>query len=463
MSFRNKLLIIFLVLMWISSTGVLFFDKKISEIVKQQLGERILSIVKTGALQIDGDKHAILKTRKDEATRAYSDIVKVLQNIRNANSGIRYVYTAKILKDEKMQFIVDVTEVRGSTGTRKEELVHIGDIYNEPKEKYWEFISASKGIAAANTNYVTDMWGNWISAAAPIKNSKGEIVAVLGADMSVARVLTTIKNIKKGITVIYIILTLILSLVISTSVAGKISKPIRELEKATRQIVNGNYTTKINIKTSDEVGKLAVLFNIMLKKLLDERKRLGRELHDGIEQILLINLLKLDTIIKEADSKKMQELIEISRDIRESMEDIRRIIYELRLPEIENKPLAETLLEYLKGFGKQTGIKIRSKLEIGKDLPTDKKISLSRFFTEALNNVRKHAKAKTISVTAGIFESEFLFTLEDDGTGFDIDKIDFSQHYGINSMKERIENINGKIEIESAPGKGTKIKLRIPL
>jgi len=453
--------------MWISSTGVIFFDKKISQIVKQQLGENILSIVKTGVLQINGDKHQLLKTKKDEGTENYKNIKKTLQDIKSNNPGIRYIYTARVLKNELMEFVVDADadkdENKDGVIDETEKMSHIGDIYNEPQEKYPEFISAAKDKATANTNSVTDRWGTWISAAAPIKNKKGEIVAALGADMSVQNVLVTIKNVKKGITVIYFLLTFLISVLLATFISRKISNPIKELDEATKRMIAGDYSTEIKLKSKDEIGELAGSFDIMRIKLLDERKRLGRELHDGIAQTLTIACMKLDFLVSQIIPEKTKELKEITKMLRTSMDDTRKIIYELKLPDIEIKTLKEILSEYLENFKIQTGVFIKTNIDIKTELQLDKKTAIFRFFIEVLNNIRKHSQAKEIIITLVGNEKKLLCSIEDNGKGFDITGVDISKHYGLTGLRERIENLGGIFKIGSVINEGTKIQIEIPI
>lgn len=137
------------------------------------------------------------------------------------------------------------------------------------------------------------------------------------------------------IAVIYFVLVFIISVIFANSIAAEISRPIKELTNSAKLIAAGDYTTHMKINANGDFCELARAHDLMRKKLLDDRKRLGRKLHDSIAQTLTIACLKLDFLMSQGVPEKFKELKEISKILRGSMEDTRNILRELEIPEME--------------------------------------------------------------------------------------------------------------------------------
>lgn len=474
-SFRTRLTIIFTLLIWVVALNTAFlFDAKTNQIIKTTLGNRLLSITKTAALMIDGDKHSLLKTRQDEETSVYREIRAKLQSVRDANFGVRYIYTARI-KNEKMIFVVDaeeaVDENKDGIIDAEEDTSHIGDVYDQPPEDYPEFIAASQGKPTANTKFVTDQWGTWISAATPIYNNKGEIEAVLGVDMSVEEVLAIQKALKRGLAVLYLLISFPLGFLISGFISRRMTRSIQELEKGATRIAQGDYTKPVpSIKSKDEIGSLAKAFNVMRKKVMGERNRLAREIHDGLSQELTAVALQTELcqeLLDKAESERVKrELAEMRKVLVTSSQEVRRLIFELRTPEFLRKEFVPILRQYLGRFSKKTKINCQLTTQLKEELPLNWEMNLYKIIIEALNNIKNHAQAKNISLQLNQQDKELILIIEDDGRGFDLREVllkaEEAEHYGLSGLKERARLLGGDLTIETTPGKGTKIIARIP-
>jgi two-component system sensor histidine kinase DegS len=167
--------------------------------------------------------------------------------------------------------------------------------------------------------------------------------------------------------------------------------------------------------------------------------------------------------------KARAELNNLKKAVRNSLMDVRRIIYDLKPMSLEDLGLIPTLQKYVEKFSSESGIDVKFYC-MGKDKAiNDKNINLTifRVVQESLNNIRKHSYTKTADVRVEFTPKNIVVRISDKGKGFDtnllkVEKDDDSGGFGIFSMKERIELLNGTMEVNSKLGKGTVIKVILP-
>lgn len=210
----------------------------------------------------------------------------------------------------------------------------------------------------------------------------------------------------------------------------------------------------------------------IIKAQEDERHRVAREIHDGPAQMLSNVVLKAELCERLIDinvDKAREELKNLKLVIRESLQEIRKIIYDLRPMSIDDLGLIPTLNKYIENYTEETGIKVDFKVK-GENNNLNKGIAVTvfRVLQEALNNVNKHAEASDVKINIEILNEKLNVLISDNGKGFDIEKVNEEKDginggFGLISMRERIELINGKFTINSALGKGTNIFIEIPL
>lgn len=205
-----------------------------------------------------------------------------------------------------------------------------------------------------------------------------------------------------------------------------------------------------------------------LKATTQERERLSRDLHDGLAQVLsyiLVRLDLVDSLTRNGRSAEAAAEIALLRRTTESLySDVRESISGLR-SRLDQRDLVPALRDYLDEFEERHGIVTalsteRESLDIR---PTDA-MEVFRIVQEALANVRKHAFAEHVSVSLETPRpGQLALTVADDGRGFDAEAISSSgQSYGLVGMQERAEALGGELEVESCPGVGTRISLKIP-
>ena len=263
-----------------------------------------------------------------------------------------------------------------------------------------------------------------------------------------------------------------------------ISRPLAKLVDATDRIIDGDLSTPIEVRGSGEIGQLAESFERMrltivrergqvrLLAVLEERDRIGRELHDGLAQILgyvntkaqaVHEFLRADDL--GAAARQLQELINAAQ---EAYTDAREIIVGLRMNAVHDRALTALAEEYVARFQRQSGVAAELAITPAWDdqvVPETVKVQSLRIIQEALTNSRKHAQAGLVSVTLDKRNDTALITVQDNGRGFMLSRLlrpDFSR-YGLRTMRERAQAVGGNLRIESAPGKGTRITATLPL
>ncbi len=201
----------------------------------------------------------------------------------------------------------------------------------------------------------------------------------------------------------------------------------------------------------------------------DERRRLAREIHDGPAQVLANVVFRLDICqrLLAADLDKARAEIEnLKALVRQSLQEVRKIIFDLRPMALEDLGLIPALRSYLEIFGQKAGLSTSIRIEgHGTRLPLSYEVALFRLVQEALSNVAKHAKAGSVQVLVQHLPEEVRVAVLDDGKGFDVADAMARQgreHFGLLGMRERVELLGGTLELSSRPGGGTKVGFIVP-
>jgi len=200
-----------------------------------------------------------------------------------------------------------------------------------------------------------------------------------------------------------------------------------------------------------------------------ERKLIARELHDSIGASLTAIIYGLEDSIEKANSQEVVQLREILSMARDTVEETRRISTNLRPAIVDDLGILATIKWFTRQFqGLYGDIDIVQQIEVEEDkIAEPLKIVIYRILQEALNNVAKHSKAKTVRVSLRQTEAELEFTIEDDGKGIDAEVLarqkDSGAGMGLESMQERAELSGGSFAIRSAGGEGTVVQASWPL
>jgi two-component system nitrate/nitrite sensor histidine kinase NarX len=197
--------------------------------------------------------------------------------------------------------------------------------------------------------------------------------------------------------------------------------------------------------------------------VLAERERIAREMHDGMAQVLGVTHLRLRALEASpelADARAGAEITELAELCQEAYRDVREGILGLHESSQPERALLDSLREYAAKFERHTGITttVVSRLSREPELSPRCELQVVRVVQEALTNVRKHADAHNVVVWVAQSVDGTTFVIEDDGRGFDVAGVNAdSDGFGLRSMRERMELLEGSLVVDSAPGSGTRV------
>jgi len=197
-----------------------------------------------------------------------------------------------------------------------------------------------------------------------------------------------------------------------------------------------------------------------------ERSRLARELHDSVTQSLYSITLYSEAVarmlIAGAGSEAVEHLRELRATAQEALREMRLLIFQLSPPALEKGGLAGALQMRLDAVEARGGQNVDLRVEGTERLTPIVRQELYQIAQEALNNALKHARAQAIRVVLDFQESGTRLEVSDDGGGFEPEEAGRGGGLGLRGMRERAQGIGGTLRLESSPGKGTKVSIRVP-
>jgi PAS domain S-box-containing protein len=204
----------------------------------------------------------------------------------------------------------------------------------------------------------------------------------------------------------------------------------------------------------------------MTRKLIEaqeqERARIGRELHDDINQRLAMLSLELEQL-EENPSEIQPRVQELRREMAEVSNDVQAMSHDLHSSKLEYLGVVAGIKSWCKEFGERQRVEIDFSNDVHSALPFEIGLSLFRVLQEALHNVMKHSGVKRIEVQLREDSGGIHLIIRDSGKGFDVEAALQGKGLGLTSMRERVRLVNGTISIESKPMGGTTIHVRVPL
>ena len=196
-----------------------------------------------------------------------------------------------------------------------------------------------------------------------------------------------------------------------------------------------------------------------------ERKRLALDLHDSVTQAIFSMTLTADAARIQLDrdprevTAQLDHLQELARG---ALGEMRSLVQELRFTSVREEGLVPALRQYLESLKSRTGLTVELRAEGQERLCSDLEEALFRVVQEALNNVSKHAQTDRADVLVRMGNGEVALLVEDLGKGFDPSGVASSTNIGLAGMRERVEMHGGKFEIDSSPGYGTRVVVKVP-
>jgi signal transduction histidine kinase len=255
----------------------------------------------------------------------------------------------------------------------------------------------------------------------------------------------------------------------------------QRVQKRTAELARANEKLQLEIADRERAEEelrssekeLRFLSSQLLTAQEDERRRISRELHDTIGQSLSAVKFTVETVLQEigeeGSDKELQSLESAVRMVQGAVEEVRRIQRNLRPPTLDDLGLLATISWFCREFeGVYANIRIERGIDLEeKDVPDPLKIVIYRVMQEALNNVAKHSRTKSVHLALRKIDGRVEMEIRDNGVGFDPEEA-FSQKgdergLGLFSMKERTELSDGQFSIQAAKGAGTTILASWPL
>jgi two-component system, NarL family, sensor histidine kinase UhpB len=278
---------------------------------------------------------------------------------------------------------------------------------------------------------------------------------------------------------------LVLSVASNAVIVRLALSPLKRLERTAWQVRNGDATARV--EPSDladrDMERLTTTFNNMLdtgevyrrriretaaralNATEEERKRIARELHDGTAQTLAALRVQLRIARSVDDARTRTTLLErISADLGEATEEVRRIAQGLRPPALDLLGLAPAIESCARQTSVAAGLALDAELApVEGLLSPEAELALYRIVQEAVSNVARHSGAGTLRVRLSYSGRFVTATVEDDGRGFAVAEEMSSGGLGLFGMQERAGYVGGTVEIDSEPGRGTRVRAIIPV
>jgi signal transduction histidine kinase len=207
--------------------------------------------------------------------------------------------------------------------------------------------------------------------------------------------------------------------------------------------------------------------NVRRLAVLEERERIGMDLHDGIIQSIYGVGLALEnarSLLRENPSDAEERLEKAMSDLNHTIRDIRSYILDLRPRQLQGESLIEGLGRLISEFRQNTklDVSLAAPKDPLNDLPQMHAMSLFHICQEALANIAKHAKASKVTMDLWTTTDRVLLEISDNGQGFELDKTNKTVGHGLANMLTRVQNVGGDVDITSAPGEGTSILAWVP-
>ncbi len=253
--------------------------------------------------------------------------------------------------------------------------------------------------------------------------------------------------------------------------------PLQRLAELMRSVDPMRPGRRVDVDvTLPEVAALSRAFNDMLERLErerrdsgrralgaqeDERRRVARELHDGVGQTLTGVVLQLETLARLTPPELREQMLGLQESARGGVEEVREIARGLRPEALDEFGLRPALVSLASGFAERAGLRVRRRLDA--DLPAlgrDVELVIYRVAQESLTNVVRHAGASAVEVALERHDGAVVLRVRDDGRGFH--PASTSPGGGVRGMSERAMLVGGRLVIEPVAPHGTEVRLEVP-
>jgi signal transduction histidine kinase len=222
-------------------------------------------------------------------------------------------------------------------------------------------------------------------------------------------------------------------------------------------VLSFGLAARINLYRQDTIeAQLSVAY---------QRAQIAQDLHDSVTQSLYSANLFAEAgreTLRAGDEQAAGHYFgRIGQTTQQALKEMRLFLYELRPPDVVEKGLVDALQQRIDAVENRSGMEARLILDDFTSFPPEVSDQFYRIAQEALNNVLKHAQAENVTVYLRGQNSLMALEIVDDGQGFDLQEAEQSGGMGLKTMQERAARVNGRFDINTAPGQGTSVKVEV--
>jgi NarL family two-component system sensor histidine kinase LiaS len=269
----------------------------------------------------------------------------------------------------------------------------------------------------------------------------------------------------------------VLGMIFGFLTAWGMTRRLQRLARAAQAWSQGDFSVAVKDRSEDEIGQLSRELNNMAAQLegliqarqelatLETRNRFARDLHDSVKQQVFATSFQIAAaraLIEKSPKAAEAHLRQAEELGRQAQRELNVLIGELRPAALEGKGLSSALRDYAQDWSRRAEIPAEVHVRGEREVPLEVEQALFRVVQEALANVAKHSGAGNVEVDLIYTSDSLTLRVADDGRGFDPAR-NPAEGFGLQSMHERLEQLGGRVEVESAPGKGTRITCVCPL
>jgi two-component system, NarL family, sensor histidine kinase LiaS len=335
--------------------------------------------------------------------------------------------------------------------------------------------AALKGEEKARRLSTTTSEGRVLTVT-PIEGEDGRVLGVLVGTFRLPN-LTGPLLITVGISAILLTVpAAFLGAIFGFLTAWGLTRRLQRLARAAQAWSHGDFSVTTKDRSKDELGQLSRELNNMAAQLetliqtrqelatLETRNRFARDLHDSVKQQVFATSLQVAAaraLIERDTGAAGDHLAHAEELARQAQRELNVLIHEMRPAALEGKGLATALQDYARDWSQRAEIPAEVHVRGEREAPLEVEQALFRVAQEALANVAKHSGAKNVEVDLIYDTGSLTLRVTDDGRGFD--PASPGEGFGLQSMHERLVRLGGRVNVDSAPGKGTRIECVCPL
>ncbi|MDA0769602.1 MAG: histidine kinase [Chloroflexi bacterium] len=282
---------------------------------------------------------------------------------------------------------------------------------------------------------------------------------------------------------------------VGAAMAWSVIDPVHVMRRGMQRMASGDFSESVNVENEDELGELADSINETAGDLFklqeailaeeraraiqerfthvtlaqeEERRRISRELHDGLGPSLASignNIRACQYIIRTDPERCEGQLEEIAQGLKGHIQGIRELIYDLRPLALDQLGLTGAVKQQVERFGQQAAIEATFESPQELTLAPVTEVTVFRVVQECLNNIQKHAKASHVGVSLQVMDAGMELRIKDDGRGFDKNRVVYGtveSGHGLLNMQERAELLGGSFSVQTSPGRGCQVNMYIP-